>query len=213
MGKTANPFSMATPVVNQLFMLDIETTGVDPKTEEVLQVAVMEMEFKAGFWEKGRTLNLILHSDRQPTTKFARDHMVELYGKSNLAPKRPAEEVRQEILGFFKNCGAQPPNVFLAGWNAGIFDVPFLAHHNLLFPARYENDQLQGDVHYRIYELSGAIQLVANMRGHNELNAVLREAQKKSPRLEGNRHDALFDCERQLHILNALIEMAKSTRS
>lgn len=190
-------------------MIDIETTGVDPLKEEVLQIAIVEMNFLGGYWEKGKYFNFIQHTDRKPTTKFALEHMKDLYAKCAAAPSVPAEKVRQSILTFCRECGADTPNIFFAGWNAGIFDIPFLAHHGYLVPAKYENDVLKGDCHYRIYEISGALQLVANIRGHNEINTVLKEAQKMSPKMEGNRHDALFDCERQMHMLNALIRMLR----
>lgn len=194
---------------NKLFMIDIETTGVEPQKEVVLQLAIVEMNFIGGLWEKGKTFNFIQHTDRQPTTKFARDHMVELYAACNKAPFVPPAKVREDVLAFCKSCGAEPPNVFFAGWNAGIFDIPFLEYHGYLKTAKYIDDQLTGDCHYRVYEISGALQLVANVRGNNEINLVLKEAQKMSPKLEGARHDALYDCERQIHILNALIQMMR----
>ncbi|MCO5142630.1 MAG: exonuclease domain-containing protein [Oligoflexia bacterium] len=200
---------MAAPVPNKMFMIDIETSGVDPQTEEVLQIAIIEMNFIHGYWEKGKVFDLFLHTDRQPTTKFALLHMVDIYKKCNEAPKITKEEVRKKILDFCESCGVLPPNIFFAGWNAGIFDIPFLAHHEYLLPAKYIDDKLVGDCHYRIYEISGALQLIANVKGHNEINTILKEAQKMSPKLEGFRHNALYDCERQMHIINALIRMIR----
>lgn len=200
---------MAAWIPNKLFMIDIETSGVNPTSDDVLQIAVMEMNFLGGYWEKGKVFNFFQHSDKKPNSKFTIEHMQDIFAKCNAAAQVPAEEVRQQILAFCKECGADAPNIFFCGWNAGIFDLPFLAHHGYLFPAKYENDRLVGDCHYRIYEISGALQLVANVRGSNEINVVLKEAQKMSPKLEGNRHDALHDCERQMHILNALIKMMR----
>ncbi len=200
---------MAVPIPNKLFMIDIETTGIDPLKEVVLQIALMEMNFIGGFWEKGKTFNFFQHTPQKPTTKFAIEHMKEIYDRCNKAPFVEPAEVRKRIVEFCVECGSNPPNIFFAGWNAGIFDIPFLAHHGYIVPAKYENDKLEGDAHYRIYEISGALNLVANVKGNNEINAVLKEAQKMSPKLEGNRHDALFDCERQMHILNALIKMLR----
>lgn len=194
---------------NKLFMIDIETTGVVPQKEEVMQIAIIEMNFIGGFWEKGKIFNFIQHTDRQPTTKFTIEHMKELFEKCNKAPFVPPATVRQMILDFCRECGADAPNIFFAGWNAGIFDIPFLEYHGYLVPAKYENDKLVGDCHYRIYEISGALNLVANVRGHNEINQVLKEAQKMSPKIEGSRHEALYDCERQIHIMNALIRMMR----
>ncbi|NUM87644.1 MAG: hypothetical protein HUU37_00430, partial [Bdellovibrionales bacterium] len=198
---------MAAPVPNRMFMLDIETTGIDPAHEDVLQVALVEMEFKTGQWVRGREFNLYQGTSRKPATKFAQEHMKEIYERCNREPRLPSDEVRARILKFCAECGAQPPNIFIAGWNAGIFDIPFLAHHGYIVPARYENDKLTGDVHYRIYEISGALQLVANVKGHNEINKMLKEAEKLSPKIEGSRHEAVFDCYRQIHLLNGLIQI------
>jgi len=193
---------------NKQFMLDIETTGVDPRSEEVLQVAILELNFVNGYWEKGKVFNFFQHTDREPTTKFAREHMAELYKKCKEQEKVPAEEVRKRILAFCESCGVKSPNIYFCGWNVGIFDLPFLAHHGYLLPARYEEDQLIGDCHYRVYELSGAIQFFANVRGTNEVNPLIKEALKVVPAPKGNKHDALYDCERQLSILNGLLRMA-----
>lgn len=200
---------MAAINMNKIFMLDIETTGVDPTKEEVLQIALLEMNFDGHLWQRGRDFNFFQHTLREPTTKFAQDHMQDIYAKCRAAPMVQPEVVRQNILKFCKECGAEPPNIFFTGWNAGIFDVPFLAHHGYLEPARYENDKLVGDCHYRIYELSGALQFLANVRGHNEINSMIKESHKVLPPPEGNRHDALYDCERQLAILNGLILMGR----
>lgn len=193
-----------------MFMLDIETTGVEPKKEEVLQIALVEMEWDGSQWKRGRDFNFFQHTDRKPETKFALDHMKDIYERCNKEAKIPAKDVRQRILNFCKECGAETPNIFFAGWNAGIFDVPFLEHHGYIQPAKYVDGKLVGDCHYRIYDLAGALQLTANVKGHNEVNSVIKEAQKLAPKLEGSRHDALYDCDRQIHILNGLIKILRA---
>jgi oligoribonuclease (3'-5' exoribonuclease) len=199
------------PDQNKIFMIDIETTGVDPKTEHVMQIAMIEMTWENGQWSMGRTFNFFQHTSLQPTTKFHMDHMREIFQKCQAAPLIPAPEVRQKILDFCKQCGSEPPNIFFAGWNAGIFDIPFLEYHGYIQPARYVNDKLTGDCHYRVYDLSGALQMAANVKGHNEINAMIKEAQKIAPKhtYEGSRHDALYDCERQIHLLNGLIKLLR----
>lgn len=191
------------------FMLDIETTGIDPQTEVVLQIAVIEMSFtKHGFWEKGRTFEIYQHTPRQPETDFAKTHMQEIYAHCNKAPEIPISKVREQLLQFFRDCGAEPPNVYICGWNVGIFDLPFLAHHGYLVPAKYDNGVLKGDCHYRTYEISGVLQFTANLRGKVEVNPIIKEAEKQFPLpAEGNRHNAMYDCERQINILNGLLKM------
>lgn len=191
------------------FMLDIETTGIDPSTEVVLQIAVIEMNFtKKGLWEKGRKFEFYQHTPRQPETEFAKTHMQEIYARCNKEPETPIQEAREMLLKFFRDCGAEPPNVYICGWNVGIFDLPFLAHHGYLMPARYDNGVLKGDCHYRTYEISGALQLMANLRGKAEVNPIIKESEKREPApTDGNRHNAMFDCERQVNIINGLLKM------
>ncbi len=190
-------------------MLDIETTGIDPKTETVLQIAVIEMNFtKNGLWDKGRTYEFYQHTPQQPETEFAKAHMKEIYARCNKTQETPVAKAREDLLDFFKQCGANSPNVFICGWNVGIFDLPFLAHHGYLVPAKYDNGVLTGDCHYRTYEISGALQLMANLRGRAEVNPIIKEAEKQFPApAEGNRHNAMFDCERQINIVNGLLKM------
>src|SRR3989344_1343076 len=127
------------------FMLDIETTGVDPTVDEVLQIAIVEMTFNAqGLWEMGRKFNFFQHTDRQPESVFSREQMADLFAYCRTQTFVPITEVRQKILDFFRACGAKPPNVFICGWHVGIFDLPFLAHHGYLKAARYEDGKLVG---------------------------------------------------------------------
>ena len=51
--------------------------------------------------------------------------------------------------------------------------------------------------------------LKAVLSGQHPYGVLLTATQKMSPKLEGNRHEALYDCERQMHILNALIKMLR----
>jgi len=100
---------MAHWIPNKMFMIDIETSGVDPLKDEVLQIAILEMNFQEGFWKKGKTFNFFQHSDRKPTTKFTIEHMKEIFDKCNAAPLVPAAEVRKRILAFCKECGSDAP--------------------------------------------------------------------------------------------------------
>jgi DNA polymerase III epsilon subunit-like protein len=197
---------------NKQFMLDIETTGVDPAKEEVLQIAIVEINFENGLWSKGKVFNFFQNTEREPTSKFAKEHMQDLYKFCQNQPKVAATEVRQSIVDFCKDCGAIPPNIFFCGWNAGIFDIPFLAQHGYIVPAKYEEDRLVGDCHYRVYELSGAIQFFANLRHTNEVNPLIKESLRTVSAPKGNKHDALYDCERQIAILNGLLTLARKEK-
>lgn len=199
------------------FMLDIESTGIDSIKEDLLQIGILEATFDGNKWVPGRTLEIIQHTDKKPESAFAREHMAKLYEVCNRAPKWEAENIRWMILDFFAKCGATPPEVYLMGWNASNFDVPFLVDKGCLVPSRYEtqadgSDKMVGDFHYRIYELGGAISLIQNKFPKRARKDLLEEAESRDQSFalpEGKQHDALYDCYSQLKTLNGLIAMAK----
>lgn len=196
------------------FMIDIETTGIDPTKEDLLQVGILELNLVNGRWAYGRSLELLQHSGRRPMSSFAKEHMAALYDKCNAAPWISPEELRAKILAFFRECGAEPPNVYLMGWNASNFDVPFLVHNRVLVPSSYVpgpegKDVMVGDFHYRIYELGGAVSLAQNILGYQDRNALLKTAKGMFEMAlpAGKEHDALYDCYAQTQLLNGLIAM------
>lgn len=199
------------------FMIDIESTGVNPETDDLLQIGVLECTFDGKFWVPGRTLEIIQHTDRKPESSFAKEHMAELYEVCNRAPKWEPENIRWMLLKFFRDCGAEPPDVYFMGWNASNFDIPFLIHKKCLQPSYYEigpdgKDLRKGDFHYRIYELGGAIALISNVYPKVLRQDLIKDAKSRDigqyP-ADGKAHDAIFDCYSQLRILNGLIILAK----
>lgn len=200
------------------FMIDIETTGIDPKTEDLLQIGVLELDFVHGFWRPGRNLEINIHTDREPASEFAKQHMAALYKKCNESGWiAPPDYIRQTLLRFFTLCGAESPNVYVMGWNASNFDIPFLCHKGVLVPTKYVTgpdgkDTMVGDFHYRIYELGGAISLAADVLGvpDKERSELCKQAEAAGDMIqlpEGKEHDALFDCYKQAKILNGLIAL------
>lgn len=201
------------------FMIDIETTGIDPIKEDLLQIGVLEVDYDeaAGFWTPGRSFELIQHTNRKPESEFAKKHMAALYERCNVAAITWPSDVRGRLLHFFRECGANTPDVYLMGWNASNFDVPFLVHKNCLRPSEYETDAegkdvRVGDFHYRIYEIGGAVSLAQNALGYSDRNALTEDALAAYPEIEmpeGKEHDAIYDCYRQLRLLNGLIRMTR----
>lgn len=199
------------------FMIDIETTGIGSLDNVVLQIGVLECTFNGDKWVPGRTFEHLLHTERKPVTPFALEHMQELYARCNdtdPAMSRPAL-VRAKLLTFFLECGEIPPNVYLMGWNASNFDVPFLFDHAMLEPSAYKTvdgkEIMTGDVHYRIYELGGALQLARDVTGMDAKD-VIEAAKERCPEIvppKGKEHDAIFDCYNQLKILNGLIRLVR----
>lgn len=206
------------------FMLDIEATGIEPDQEDLLQVGMLEVDFRDGFWRPGRTYEMLHQTKRKPTTEFAKQHQLELYARCNAAPMIPIHVSRDTILSFFKECGVEPPDVYFMGWNASNYDVPFLTYQGHLKPSRYVTladgtDRRVGDFHYRIYEMGGAIAVVENALLFGDRKKLIEVATELGHEVVPfdlppgvAEHDALYDCFKQLRTLNGLIEMARSGR-
>lgn len=196
------------------FMIDIETTGIDPTKEDLLQIGILECDFADGYWRPGRSFETLQFTDRTPSNEFAKKFMAPLYERCNRTQPILPVDLRKQMIGFFEECGAKAPNVYLMGWNASNFDVPFLVHKGMLRPNYYETgpdgkDIMRGDFHYRIYELGGALSLAQNAMQRQDRSLFTKDLESLPQRFplpaQREQHDALFDCYKQLHLLNGLI--------
>jgi len=203
-------------------MIDIETTGIQKETHELLEVGIVEMiPTHHGFWKPGRTFHKLQHTGRQPDSQFARENMSELYARCNDTPPVLKESFRAEMIEFFEECGAiEPAQRIICGWNASNFDIPFLEHHGYLVKPGYETDSDTGadyevgDYNYRIYEMGGALHFVSNLEIFDATDDDNRKAYFEGithhdPLFiqlpEGKEHDAIWDCYNQIKILNGLL--------
>lgn len=105
---------------------------------------------------------------------------------------------------------------FFMGWNASNFDMPFMFDSGMLTPSSYAmvngKETLVGDAHYRIYEQTGALQCVSDQTGLSrdlvqKIAAELNPTEIKLP--EGKEHDALYDCYKQIIMMNGLISLGR----
>lgn len=198
----------------QMFMIDIETTGVDPSSEDILQIACVEMKFDAnGLWKAGAELNFFQHTDKKPENEFSKKYLKNLFQTCNQVDYTKPAEVRSILLDFFRSCGSREPNNFLCGWNAAFFDLPFLTHKQYLVSPKYIEGKMIGDFHYRIYDLNGVLNFLVNIDKKVEINPLIKKVETMYLKREGEKHDALFDCYRQIDILNGLITMAREEKA
>lgn len=214
------------------YMIDIETTGTNKETDDVLEIGIVPITLNnEGYWETGlkgpsrrgdtykrNELHLTLYSCRQPDNLFAKEQMSELYKKCNEQHtshnrKWAGNQIREFI---HPNKEAYPR--FFMGWNASNFDCEFLIQKGILEPSKYVEvdgkDTLQGDIHYRIYEQTGALNLMLNATGFSKdtifaLGMDLIPEHIKCDLPEGKQHDALYDCYWQINMMNGLIALAK----
>lgn len=208
--------------MKQMFMIDIESTGVDIKKDSVLQIAIVEMnKIGNGTYRSGRFYETVLPYSGEPISKFAKENMAGIYIQANrLFNQRgniPPEVVRGDIKAFLKSCDAEDKPVF-CGWNVSNFDLAMLVQKGFLKAPGYltinDSDTPVGDFDYRVYEMGGIVHFLVDV-----LNIDKKELLTKAEEIgryfdpsvvnirvkDRSRHDALFDCVRQISILNGLL--------
>ena len=211
--------------IPHMIMLDIETTGVDFKKDDIIQIAGVDMQLRTvpdtglKLWRSGGHFEMKLHTDKKPTSAFAKKHMKSLYKICHCVPKRTSSKVRVELMRSLLNLWPwyKEPIQF-AGWNAGIFDVTFLREKKYLLPSGYRivkgHEELTGDYHYRVYGIEGMFQGIMDAHGvtKEQLEGKLKEmpATIDFDLVAGKKgHDALYDCYDQIDVLNKLIQLTR----
>jgi len=209
-------------------MEDIDTTGNDPSTVDILNIGMLSCERQCdGFWHPGPSLNVLLHTSMDPPTPFAREHQVELYEMCKAVDPKPKEVVIKAIHEFFdvhSNGYGVGPHRFM-GWNAAGFDMPILVRHGYLMQPVYRQttdgkEVLVGDFHYRIMDIQSIYNFVREtFRGvpsdKEQFDNLLKDRERPIPTFAGEnvrKHIALDDCYRQLDTLNRLIDLAQELK-
>ena len=178
-----------------LFMVDIESTGVNIFSDDILQVCVLALHRnKRGYWlpetpaarakaTRPAFLELPGLTDKKPLGEFASKHTAHLYHRAwaNVDAMKKlgrgssvdvAGLAREKILAFVKahTSGAAKRPVFI-GWRATQFDLPMLWRHGWLKQPGYEagpdgKETEVGDHDYRTVELAGMLDLMRYSSSH-----------------------------------------------
>lgn len=219
-------------MISMKYMIDIETTGVDFKKDELLEVGVVEVQQIAGLYQPtGRTFRFVLHYPGSPQSVFAKKHMSGLYKECNEQPEtQNIHKLRTELKNFIhskvvdgKMEYVESPKIFM-GKNISNFDLPFLISKGVLDESYIvqlseEKEELRGDIHYRYYDMTGAISVFEDALGEdlkltrNQIMDKMLELDKSISLPEGKEHDALYDCHKQLKEINGMILFLKSGKT
>lgn len=192
------------------FMIDIETCGTNPETDDIIQIGLLECIPTPDGYAPGLSYCRTLHTSQKPNDFIKHMHR-ELLSVSAKCPMIEPAKVRSEILNFFKECKVDGL-AMLMGLNATSFDVPFMVQRGFLKkPTQDSNNKLTGDYHYRIYELKGAFNLAQDVLGIDS-KELFNRAAGFCPEIIplGKPHEALYDCYSQLKTLNGVIRMLRS---
>lgn len=208
------------------FMLDIETTGLDNKKDDILEIGIMAITREdGGLWTYYRHWEDLVPSPVKPNPedKFAMEHMQALYKLSNdrfteLGDYIDPAFLRTTIRGWMMEClvsagivesfeKIKPVDIVMCGWNVSTFDLPFMVEKGYLSSKDYS---------YRVHEQSGGLHLamsVLDMTREKLIDLakflqVLPGGEAVS--LDGmSKHRAMYDCVDQAKTENALIRMLK----
>lgn len=217
--------------MKHLYMVDIETTGTSLEKDQILQLSIVQMiQDKGPLWDVGEVLNIYFYTDVQPEqmSTYAKKHQCALYDRCRSSPYAPFRSdahrkvVVQMLNGFIERCHGGMDDLSVArsllpfvGWNAAGFDMPFLVRDGLFRrPEMTSEGHLMGTYHYRILDLQSLVSFFMTTRGYTDresfLSNILSDVedntealrQKHSWTVDG--HDGLYDCFRQIRILNGL---------
>ena len=197
-----------------MFMLDIETTGLDKEKDDVLEIGVVHMKMdKSGVFVPGESFSQIFPTTKEPSD-WAKQHpaQVEFYDKCRMlhqddsSNRIRAEYGRRELTELKKHKGEDKlPSI--CGLNVINFDLLFLVKKGFL---------REEDYSYRIFDVTPVIDFVMlafNMR--KEVRTPLVDKAFISGALvggmpDGTAHGALWDCYRQIKMLNGFLQMARA---
>lgn len=179
---------------DRLVMIDCEMTGLNYEQDDVIQIAALKL-IREGleYQVVEEPFNVFLHTDLQPTSEFAKTHMIEIYKKANESANS-YEDARGML------------NTWLGDWRGKVSptgdcvptDIMFLRWKNVIDTSYYTGDTpVDGTFHYEFFDMN-AIKALARARVGYKFDKKLD--------LEPGAHDALVDCRNQLKELNAFIK-------
>lgn len=208
--------------MNNHFMIDIETSGTNKDRDEILEVGVVEIQFIDDFWSPtGRVFHMALHYPGSPSDSFAVEHLSELYKKCNQLPKSENyEKLSKDLRAFLETSSPDSGPALFIGLNASGFDLDFLFKKKVLTPSFYveteSGQEMRGDAHYRVYEQTGAINILRNIFQLSKEDLLKRIGEIDYPEIclpRGKDHDAIYDSYRQINQINGLIALGRSFES
>lgn len=182
----------------RLVMIDCEMTGLQPATDDLIQIAGLKLELRTADMQYVETqeqpFNIYLHTDKQPESDFAREHLVEIYQRAQASSTNyvEARNLLNDWLGSWRGkvspCGDCVPTDILFMYVKGVVE---LSHYNGDTP-------IEGSFHYEFFEIN-PLKAVARQKAGTKFDRML-------PRIPGD-HDALVDCKNQLTEMNGIIKV------
>lgn len=194
------------------YMIDIESMGTDFKNDDIIQIGILECVKNGNLYTPGRSYQRNLFTDQTPKNEWIANTHKNLLPICQKLDYASPVEIRADILAFFQQCGEMGA-VNVMGLNATNFDIPYMVTKGYLVAPQ---DGRPGDYSYRIYELRGAYALakdILNLSDDKELFELTSSMPSSFMLPSGQKHEALYDCYKQLQTLNGILSVASGVSS
>lgn len=136
--------------MNKMVWLDLETTGLKPNVDQILEVGIVITDFNLNILS---TFREVVASDKE-TERLMSDFVKEMHTKSGLLKEAETgaslKEVEKDALNFLKDAGI-PTKLPLAGSNVS-FDRSFI---------EVQMEEFEKYFHYRNIDVSSIKELCA----------------------------------------------------
>lgn len=206
----------------KLVMLDLETTGTDPKTTEILEIGAVLVELHEGVMTPKQNFHVYIQTDTKanPENPFVMKFQKNLYDHCNNLPKTEnLEKAKKEFKNFLdESFPNQNPSKLdtlpqFTGQNFSVFDSQYLLHNGLLQASTHnEKNEIKASYNYRSLEIQSYSIVLAQALGYKSATDFMNYAASLDTETElpeGNSHTALYDCYKQIKSFNGLMKILK----
>jgi len=178
---------------DKMVMVDLEMTGVQPKRDKILQIAMIKLELQnLQYIEVEKPLVIYMKNDGKPSNAFHKkflSHIFEKCNQSDVTNEMAAKQIEDWMGDWAGKC--------IPVGDCVITDLNFLSENGLIKPNDIVDEKpVPGTFHYEIFDLNG-VKCIARQKAGSKFDKDLP--------LDENIHDALPDCRNQTLELNAFI--------
>lgn len=203
-----------------LVMTDLETTGINPKITEILEVAAVEVEFNGIKMIPKSHFHEYIQTDTKANkdNPFVMKYQAELYKKCNELPKEKNLEnckmgFKNYLQKVYPNQNPKEMNTLpqFCGQNFSIFDAPYLLEYGFIQGTIIDKlNNMTSNFNYRSVELQAysiPLSVALGYKSTTEFMKYAASLDTETQLPEGSAHTALYDCYNQIKFFNGVMKL------